>query len=74
MKTQTLKKPKNPQAEVDRWNQEHRSGIRVQVLLDNGAKFQTTTRSDAFVLSGHSAVIMVEGISGCYRLDRVKPL
>ncbi|MDP1611680.1 MAG: hypothetical protein Q8M11_11530, partial [Sulfuritalea sp.] len=35
--------------------------------------FRTKTRSDAQVLSGHSAVIWLENVSGCYLLDRVTP-
>ncbi|WP_374650281.1 hypothetical protein [Rhizorhabdus sp.] len=34
----------------------------------------TRTRSKAEVLSGHSAVIWLDGISGCYLLDRVTPI
>lgn len=46
--------------------------------VDDGALacpsyFPTKTRTDAQVLSGHSAVIWVEGIAGCYLLDRVRP-
>ena len=34
----------------------------------------TKTRSKAQVLSGHSAVIWLEDVSGCYLLDRVTPI
>ncbi len=40
----------------------------VVILAEN--EYQ---RSDAQVLSGHSAVIWLENVSGCYLLDRVTP-
>jgi hypothetical protein len=44
------------------------------VLLDGGEVRETVTTSEAQVLSGHSAVIWLAGISGYYLLDRVTPL
>lgn len=49
-------------------------GQRVSVRMDDGSGKITTTRAPAEVLSGHSAVIWLDGISGCYLLDRVTPL
>ena len=60
-------------AECSRWNAAHRVGTPVNVKMDNGATVQTTTRSEASILSGHTAVIWLEGISGCYLLSRVTP-
>lgn len=71
-----MKRP-NPaklQAACDRWNAEHPVGAAVVVRLDSGEERQTVTRSTAQVLSGHSAVIWLEGVSGCYLLDRVRPM
>jgi hypothetical protein len=76
--------PKNrvPLSEADlelqcsRWNEKNPVGAHVFVLRDNGVKFLTKTRSTAYVMGGHSAVIFVEGIAGCYLLSRltmVKP-
>lgn len=48
-------------------------GSPVSVRLDSGEVRDTVTRSNAQVLSGHSAVIWLEGISGYYLLDRVSP-
>lgn len=62
------------QDEVDRFNAVHPIGQSVSVKLDNGERRVTTTRSEASILSGHSAVIWLDGISGCYALDRVTPL
>ena len=59
--------------ECQRWNESHPIGTRVVVKKDNGVEFLTRTRSEASVLSGHTAVIFVEGISGCYLLARVSP-
>lgn len=46
-------------------------GSPVIVKLDGGETRETTTTSEAQVLSGHSSVIWLKGISGCYLLDRV---
>jgi hypothetical protein len=49
-------------------------GQRVTVRKDGGDGIETVTRSAAEVLSEHTAVIWLEGISGCYLLDRVTPI
>lgn len=56
------------------WNAAHPIGTDVTVRLDGGDRFATKTRSAAHMLSGHSAVIWLEGISGCYALERVMAL
>ena len=61
------------QKQVDEWNSEYPIGAPVIVTLDSGENRPTRTRSRAQVLSGHSAVIWLEGITGCYLLDRVRP-
>lgn len=65
--------PKRLQAVCDRWNAAHPVGEAVTVRLDSGEARRTVTRSTAQVLSSHSAVIWLEGVSGCYLLDRVTP-
>jgi len=62
------------QKQVDAFNTLHPVGQRVRVRLDSGDIRVTTTRSPAEILSGHSAVIWLDGISGCYLLDRIAPL
>ena len=62
------------QRQVDEFNRRFPIGQRVSVRKDDRAGMITTTRSEASVLSGHSAVIMLDGISGCYLLDRVTPI
>lgn len=56
------------------WNSKHQPGTRVKFRDDNGLETETTTRSEAQMLGGHSAVIWLEGVSGAYKLDRVTPL
>ena len=62
------------QKTVDAWNAKYPAGTKVVVTLDNHERKETVTRSDAQVLSGHSAVIWLEGIRGCYLLDRVRAI
>lgn len=60
---------KKQQALVDAWT--HPEGTSVTVRKDDGSIIDTKTRSGAWMLGGHSAVIMLDGISGCYSLERV---
>ena len=59
------------QAACDKFNAAHQVGAAVSVELDSGEVRETVTTSEAQVLSGHSAVIWLKGISGCYLLERV---
>lgn len=59
------------QAQCDKWNAAHPVGTAVVLSHDNGTQVETKTISEAQVLSGHSAVIWLEGIRGCYLLDCV---
>lgn len=56
---------------VNAWNKQFPIGTPVNVRRDDGRITETTTRSPASVLSGHTAVIWLDGISGCYDLSRV---
>ncbi|GEM_PF-6003409 len=58
---------------VSDWNRKHEVGTPVKVRRDNGEVLETVTRSEAWHLDSGVAVIMVKGISGCYRLDRITP-
>lgn len=62
------------QRAVDAWNAENGETVDVIVTRDDGSEFQTKTRSVAWIMGGHSAVIMVNGIAGGIRLSRVRPL
>lgn len=59
--------------EADIFNKAHPPGTPVTVRRDSGEVLETVTRSEAWVLCG-SAVVLVKGISGGYRLNRVTPL
>lgn len=59
---------------VAAWNAANPVGTRVRVRLDGGRLMQSVTKSVAWVLGECSPVVMVEGISGCYSLNRIKPL
>lgn len=55
------------------WNEQHPEGTPVKVRRDNGEILETVTRSEAWVDENGIQVIMVKGIAGYYRLDRVTP-
>jgi hypothetical protein len=69
-----MRRPPDLLDQVNAFNSRYPVGQRVSVRKDGGDGVITTTRGPAFVLSGHSAVIWLEGISGCYLLDRVTPI
>ncbi len=60
--------------QVAGWNQLWPVGLDVIVQLDDRSQRATKTESEAWVMGGHSAMIRLEGISGGYMLDRVKPV
>lgn len=63
----------DPTNVVETWNKKHPAGTPVEVTRDNGSLEETTTTSEAWVLGGHSAVVQLAGIAGCYSLNRVRP-
>lgn len=62
------------QKQCDDWNSAHPVGTAVILKRDSGHEQQTRTRSEAQVLSGHSAVIWLDDVSGCYSLNNVTPV
>ncbi|MGO1160405.1 hypothetical protein ACTOV4_00435 [Brucella sp. C7-11G] len=63
------------QAVCDKFNASNPVGTDVLVQKDGQVEpFPTKTRSTAQVMCGHSAVIWLENVSGCYLLDRVTPI
>ncbi len=59
----------------DRFNSKVSVGAEVFVKLDGVEEpFKTRTKSEAYVMGGHSAVIFLWNVSGCYLLDRVTPV
>lgn len=59
------------QKQCDDFNAKHAVGTPVTLHTDTKGDIATKTRSVAQVLSGHSAVVWLEGVSGCYALERV---
>jgi len=58
------------QSKVDVFNEKCPVGSNVTVVKDFGEKFKTTVKHPAQILSGHTPVVWVVGISGCYLLER----
>ncbi len=71
-----MRKPniKKLQKMVDDWNRFYPPGTKVIVRKDGGQMAETETKSEAWLLGGHTAVVMVKGISGSYDLSRVEPV
>lgn len=74
-----MKRPARPnpaalQRQCDQFNARYPVGQTVTVRKDGGEGVSTVTTAKPEVLSGHSAVIWLEGISGSYLLDRVTPV
>lgn len=59
------------QRQCDDFNSKYPIGTGCLVRTDGRGEISTRTRSQATVLEYHSAVIWLEGIPGCYALDRV---
>lgn len=63
---------------VEDWNSKHSVGIEVIVTKDDKTERRTKTRSAALMLGasgeypGHTAVIWVDGVPGCYALERAR--
>jgi hypothetical protein len=72
----TYRKPnlKALQAECDRFNAKCPVGGAVICNIDGGEPRETVTTSEAQVMCGHSAVVWMKGISGCYLLSHVTPV
>jgi hypothetical protein len=70
-----MKNIKKLQAVCDAFNARTKVGDEVMVKIDGRAEpMRTKTRSPAQVLSGHSPVVWLEGVSGCYLLTHVSAL
>jgi hypothetical protein len=75
--------PRNAQEAKERatgscsaWNQYYPAGSRVRVyrmLGDESSAIDSTTTSQAWVMGGHSARVMIQGLSGGHCLTHVKP-
>lgn len=67
----TRKSAAQLQAACDKFNAAHQVGAAVSVKLDGGEVRETVTTSEAQVMGGHSAIIWLDGVRGCYDLERV---
>ena len=65
-------RPNDGQKRCDAWNKDFPVGTEVIVRKDSGETHRGKTTSEAYMLSGHTPVIHVSGISGCYLLNRVE--
>jgi len=63
-------------AQVFRWNSGYAVGTTVAYYPVTGRDYNRTrkTRSPAFVLSGHTACVFLEGEAGCVALDNCQPV
>lgn len=61
------------QKKVDDWNAAHPVGVSVMVKLDGKDEPQPSkTTTPAQMLSGHSPVIWLENVSGCYHMSHIR--
>jgi hypothetical protein len=67
----TLQATKEQRGLVEAWK-DIPEGTRVVVRLDSGKEYLTKIKAAALMLGNHTAVIWLEGISGCYSLERVR--
>ncbi len=61
---------------VDAWNTAHPIGTpvtRYKLINPLGDPVQTKTRSEAWLMGGHTAMVMVEGQAGGVMVESVKP-
>lgn len=66
-----MRTPAGQKRLVERWK-DTPVGTEVLVRKDDGTEVATRTRSGPELLGGHTAVIWLEGIGGCYSLGRVR--
>jgi hypothetical protein len=71
MATRAQRKTDAEQKKADAFNATHEVGATVYYHNDRGEIIHTTTRTRAEVLSGHTAVIWLDGVRGCVMVDRV---
>ncbi|MGK4660997.1 hypothetical protein, partial [Pseudomonas aeruginosa] len=72
----TRKTPVQLQAQCDAWNKLHGIGtlIAYEDIRGEGETHRGKSTTEAQVLGGHSAVIWLEGKSGCVSLDHCMAL
>ena len=62
--------------QIDDWNSQYPVGtaVRFHPVIGGPAYRERKTRTEAYVLSGHTACIFLEGESGCVALDACEPI
>jgi len=58
-------------SKVEVFNKEHPEGSKVTVITDFGKRIETRVAVSARILGGHTVVLWLESLPGCYSLDRV---
>jgi len=58
------------------WNHEHPVGAAVifHPVIGEKAGRRTVTVGEAYVLSGHTAVVQLKGVPGCVALEACEPV
>ena len=64
----------NTEGEVEHWNSHYPPGTPVELTNDDGQIVRTLTRSPAWLLGSGHPVVSVEGRTGGYLLDRIRPV
>lgn len=61
---------------AENWNRQHPVGtsVRYWTGAKEGPGKLSTTRAPAELLSGHTAVVWIEGEAGCVALSHVEPV
>jgi hypothetical protein len=68
---------KQLEKQINAWNAKYPIGtpvMRYKLIEPLREGNETKTRSEAWIMGGHSAMVMVEGVSGGVRLESVKPI
>ena len=68
--------PKAQQKMVDDWNAKHPIGTaltRYKYVSPFIEPSETKTRSEAWLMGGHTAMVQVDGVAGGVSLESVKP-
>jgi hypothetical protein len=67
--------PDHPKVAIaEAWNERYPPGTAVDLTDDLGVVHRTRTRSEAWCLGHGEPVVAVEGRSGSYLLERIKPV
>ena len=72
-----MKRPPNPQTTADAFNKKFAVGEEIEYAstlpLSEGDEWKRyKTRGEAFVLSGHTACVFLEGYSGCVAVTHIR--